>query len=93
MTILTDLIFMAVEAWFDAYRTNDEYGVLKFDDEDTIDEFLDEINYNFNNLRQFDNFKGGFCVRDDTRTCLTIIMYLSDENGLATYTKDFEITY
>ena len=93
MTIIADLIFMAIESWFNQYKLEGEDNVLSFSCEEDVDEFLDKINYNFNELRQFDNFKGGFCVADDNRITATIIVYLLDEDGLATCTKNFEITY
>ena len=93
MTILTDLIFMAVDAWFNEYLVDDTDNTLFFSNIEDIDKFLNKVNYNFDDLRKFDNFKGGFCVTDDNRIVATVIMYLLTEEGLATITKDFHITY
>ena len=93
MTILTDLIFMAVDAWFSEHTLDEEDTVLSFPDESDVDNFIKEINFRFHDLRQFDNFKGGYCNADDTRTSLVVVMFLLEEEDIATCVKNFEITY
>lgn len=93
MTILTDLIFMAVDAWLNEHAVDGEDGLLSFADEDEAYAFVKEINFRFNDLRQFDNFKGGYCVVDDTRTSLVVILFLLEEEEIATCVKNFEIVY
>ena len=93
MIILTDLIFMAIEAWFSDYYLDEENFVLSFPDENDVEDFVKEINFRLHDLRQFDNFKGGYCIADDTRTSLVLVLFLLDEEGIATCIKNFEITY
>lgn len=93
MTILTDLIFMAVNAWFDEHAVDGDDGLLSFADENEAYAFVQEINFRFHDLRQFDNFKGGYCIVDDTRTSLVVVLFLLEEEEIATCVKNFEITY
>ena len=93
MTIIADLIFMAVDAWFNEYLVDDTDNTVSFPLEEDVDEFLDKVNANLNDLRKFDNFKGGFCVTDDNRTIITIILYVLEDEEMCVCTKNFEITY
>ena len=93
MTVLTEFIFMAIDAWFSDHFLDEEGSVLCFPDGNDVDDFVKKINFRLHDLRQFDNFKGGYCIVDDTHTSLVIILFLLDEKGIATCTKNFEITY
>lgn len=93
MTIITDLIFMAVDSWFSDHAFEGEEGILSFADEDEAYAFVKEINFRFHDLRQFDNFKGGYCIVDDTRTSLVVVLFLLEDEEIATCVKNFEITY
>ena len=93
MTILTDLIFMAVDAWFSDYYLDRENTVLCFPSENDVEDFAKQINFRLHDLRQFDNFKGGYCIPDDTRTTLVVILFLLEDEEIITCTKNFEITY
>ena len=93
MTIITDLIFMAVDSWFSDHAFEGEEGILSFADEDEADAFIKEINSNFCDLRNFDNFKGGYCVADDTRQSLTVIMFLVEDDEICSCAKNYEIIY
>lgn len=93
MTILIDLIFMAIDAWFSEHTLDEENAVLCFSDESEVEDFAKQINFRFHDLRQFDNFKGGYCITDDTRTTLIVILFLLEDEEIVTCTKNFEITY
>ena len=93
MTILADLIFMAVDVWFSEHALDEEDTVLSFFNEGDVDDFVKEINFRFHDLRQFDNFKGGYCIVDDTRTSLVVVLFLLEDEEIATCVKNFEITY
>lgn len=93
MTILTDLIFMAVDAWLSEHAFDGDNSILSFADEDETYAFANEINFRLHDLRQFDNFKGGYCIVDDTRTSLVVVLFLLEEEEIATCVKNFEIVY
>ena len=94
MTIIEDLIFMAVDAHFKDYEMEGETGVLVLPNEDETYELVKQLNFRFHDFRQFDNFKGGFCLTDDTRTLIHILMYLVDENEeICTITKNYRVVY
>jgi len=97
MTILADFILMMINSWFSDCVIENEEGedaVLSFFDKADFRAKETEININLHGLRDFDNFKGGFFVSDDTKTCATLIIYIEDENGdLMICMKHFQITY
>jgi len=97
MTILADLILMMIDSWLSDFvieNEEDEDTVLSFTDEADFRAKETEININLHGLRDFDNFKGGFFVSDDTKTCATLIVYIEDEdNGLMVCMKNFQIVY
>ena len=93
MTIIADLIFITIDAMLDTYKLEGEEEVLVFADDSAVINLVQEINYQFSKFEQFDNFNGGYCLTDSSLSCLSIIMYISDEDGINICTKNFEITY
>ena len=93
MIIIADLIFMTIDAMFDKYSAEGEDELLTFDDFDAVAELIDEVNEQFEKFNQFDNFKGGYCLTNTSCSCLTIIMYIADNEGINVCTKNFEISY
>lgn len=94
MIIINDLIFMAVDSWFNGHILPAEENVLAFADEDEVNDFVAKVNSNFSILQPFDNFHGGGCVVDDTRQSLTIILFLEDDDEeIYSCAKNYEIIY
>lgn len=90
----TDALLSLIETVFDPYREDEANpSDLFFPDRNTFLNFKDSMNEFIEQYSEFANVSGGAFVVDKSETAAQFNIFLIDEEGVYSLTRNFSINY